>query len=187
MFAFGHNARTSVHALPTVCVACVARPILVGVSNTRAHQSVRISFGASCDRARRPWHVSALRARTPLVGMGGFSLHTKPHHTSWCYVGWDNNGPIGVWTPFARRTTTHMEGEHDGSGASGTGHGERGGSFLGSARGMPVGGRPGTITRLPGLPQYPWAPSRTDVPRREFPRHPTHRVLRELAPCLCMH
>ena len=184
MFAFGHNHEPSVHALPTARVACVARPILVGVSNARAHQPVRISFGASCDRARRPWHVSALRARACRWG-GGILFAHKPHRASWCYVGW-----VGMVTaPSACGHRSRVAPRHIWKGNM-TGRVRLGRDTENTGWLIPrerarnaCGGRPGTITRLPGLPQYPWAPSRTDVPRREFPRHPTHRVLRELAPC----
>ena len=37
---------------------------------------------------------------------------------------------------------------------------------------MPCGGRRGIITRLPGLPLRPWAPSRNDLPRHDLPKAP---------------
>ena len=52
---------------------------------------------------------------------------------------------------------------------SGTGHGERGGSFLGSARGMPAGAS-GNHHTTAWDPTAPLDPSRTDSARREFPQ-----------------
>ena len=96
-----------------------------------------------------------LRPRSSLLGMsrryaracrwgGGILFAHEPHRAPGCYVAW-----VGMVTAplvcghrsrvASRHITTHMEGAHDGSGATRTGHGERGGSFLGSARGMPAG------------------------------------------------
>ena len=91
-----------------------------------------------------------------------------------------------MWTRL-RVASRHMWGAHDGSGATGTGHRERG-WLIPWERARNACGASGshhTTSRDPIMP--PWAPSRTDLPRREFPRHPTHRVLRELAPCWSMH
>ena len=52
---------------------------------------------------------------------------------------------------------------------SGTGHGERGGSFLGSARGMPAGAS-GNHHTTAWDPTAPLDPSRTNSARREFPQ-----------------
>ena len=152
---FRTQARTSGHVLPSVRVACVARPILVDVSNartyTRPHES-RLTPLATALVA--DGHVSALRACACRWG-GGILFAHEPHRASWCYVGWVET----VTAPSAcghrsRVAPRHIwKGHMTGSGASG----RRTGWLIPRecARMNACGGRRGTITRPSRDPTVP--------------------------------